>query len=243
MEGRKLLVEVEDITDLEGNSKFDPPYHGMHGFLTYVPLISVGSVMLLMYPEGFGTRLTTTKVQDYQYDENTETHTVRTKNSIYTMRDSYNRAARKRAKATLYLKALPSSQKEEGPDPKRTLLSYGKYRTKIFPQDLPEWYVGGYMYKRHGFMSAKGVKYLHYQPSYLFDNQLYKDDNLFISYDAPIVPVTQEGVDWFDGYDHVLSGLIILDFVRAVKKYSGLEVSGIEAELERKREWYYEKQK
>ena len=41
------------------------------------------------------------------------------------------------------------------------LLSSGKYRqykTKILPSDLPEWYVYGYFYKRHGYMSAKGIK-------------------------------------------------------------------------------------
>lgn len=38
------------------------------------------------------------------------------------------------------------------------------------------------MYKRRGFMSAKGVKYLFHKPNYVF-NHLYKDDVLFISYD------------------------------------------------------------
>ena len=35
-----------------------------------------------------------------------------------------------------------------------TLFS-GHYRTKIKPEDLPEWYLYGRYYKRFGYMSAK----------------------------------------------------------------------------------------
>ena len=45
----------------------------------------VGSVMLIMDFEMAMTRLTTTKVQSYSFNEDTRTHIVRTKNSIYVM--------------------------------------------------------------------------------------------------------------------------------------------------------------
>ena len=45
---------------------------------------------------------------------------------------------------------------------------------------------------------------------------------------------------WYEGYDYCLSGSINLDFVDAAEKFSGLDVSGIREELERKKVWYYE---
>ena len=83
MRKTKLFVEVKSVTDLEGNRRSEPPYEGIHGYPGYVPLIEVGSVMLIMDFEMFGTRLTTTKVQSYSYNEDTRTNIVRTKNSIY----------------------------------------------------------------------------------------------------------------------------------------------------------------
>lgn len=241
MRKTKLFVEVKSVTDLEGNRRRDPPYEGVHGYPGYVPLIEVGSVMLIMDFEMFGTRLTTTKVQSYSYNEDTRTHIVRTKNSIYALQDYYNPKARKRAKAPLYMHSpIGRRFQEDNPDPERHLLAYGRYRTKIYPADLPEWYVGGYMYKRHGFMSAKGVKHLFYKPNYVF-NHLYKDDILFISYDQEITPIqNDDGFQWYEGYDYCLSGNIILDFVDAAEKYSGLDVSGIREEIAKKRAWFYE---
>ena len=169
MRKTKLFVEVKEVTDLEGNRRSGPPYEGIHGYPGYIPLIEVGSVMLIMDCEMVMTRLTTTKVQSYSFNEETRTHIVRTKNSIYALRDYYNPKARKRAKAPLYMHSpIGRRFQEDNPDPDRHLLAYGRYRTKIYPADLPEWYVGGYMYKRHGFMSAKGVKHLFYKPNYVF---------------------------------------------------------------------------
>ena len=155
MRKTKLFVVVKAVTDLEGNRRNDPPYEGIHGYPGYVPLIEAGSVMMIMDFEMYSTRLTTTKVQSYSFDEDTRTHIVRTQNSIYALQDYYNPKARKRAKAPLYMHSpIGRRFQEDNPDPERHLLAYGRYRTKIYPADLPEWYVGGYMYKRHGFMSA-----------------------------------------------------------------------------------------
>ena len=60
MRKTKLYVEVKAVTDLEGNRRSDPPYEGIHGYPGYVPLIEVGSVMLIMDYEMSYTRLTTT---------------------------------------------------------------------------------------------------------------------------------------------------------------------------------------
>ena len=49
-----------------------------------------------------------------------------------------------------------------------------------------------------------------------------------------------DGFKWYEGYDYCLSGVVILDFVDAAEKYSGVDVSGIREELVKKRAWYYE---
>ena len=61
-----------------------------------------------------------------------------------------------------------------------TLFS-GPYRTKIKPEDLPEWYMYGRYYKRFGYMSTKGITDMVYIPS-RYSNHYLKDDCLLISY-------------------------------------------------------------
>ena len=53
-----------------------------------------------------------------------------------------------------------------------TLFSGGIYPTKITASDLPEWYVHGRYYKHWGYLSAKGVKSLVYEPS-KFSNHMF----------------------------------------------------------------------
>lgn len=241
MKCAKLSVAVQSITDLEGNERIAPPYNGMHGFLGTVPMIEVGSIMLIMYQGDEIPRLTTTIVQEHTFNEKSMTHTIRTKNSIYILKELYNPAARKRAKAPIYtLSPIGRRCIEDNKVPGGYLLAFGRYRTKILPEDLPEWYVGGYLYKRQGYISAKGVKHLFYKPDYHF-NYFLKYDSLFISYNKEIVPTqNKEGFSWYDGYDYCLSGPLIIQFLSAVKIYSGLDVSKIEEEIEEKRKWCFE---
>jgi len=107
---------------------------------------------------------------------------------------------------------------------------------------LPEWYVYGYLYKRHGYLSAKGVKHLIYVPNYFVENHLHKYDMLYISYKNKIEPYnTDHGSIWYKGYDDAVSSRLIVDFAKAAGKYSGYDVSDILKEIERKRAWYYKK--
>ena len=240
-EAVRLNVVVLSVTDFEGNEKYESPYEGLRNFRGYVPLIMEGCPMIIMYPEGFGTRLTTTTVREYDYNPKEHTHVVRTRNTIYTMKDDFNPTARKRAKARFYTTSpIGSRYKEENPDPDKHLLAYGKYQTKIYPVDLPDWYVGGYLYKKHGYISAKGVKHLIYKPNY-FTHHLHKDDLLFISYDKPIVPVSKDGLNWCEGYDDLVSGGLIVSFLRAAEIHSGYDTTEIRAELEKKEKWYEQK--
>jgi len=152
---------------------------------------------------------------------------------------------KKKINATLYMKSKIVFVKREltvKSDPNGYLYAYGKYPTKILPEDLPEWFIYGYMYKRHGYISAKGVKHLCYIPNYFVDNHLHKYDTLYISYDKEIEPYkTEHGSIWYKGYDNAVGSHLIVEFVRAVGKYSDYDVSDIIKEIEKKREWYYEK--
>lgn len=240
MRRNHIWKTVLSVTDLDGNPRTGYPYDGLSGFPWRV-MLETGEEMLLTFPDDLIPRLTTSPVREHSFDEDTFTHVVKTKHSIYTLKDYFDAAARKRATAHFYmLSPIGKRYGQPNPDPQKHLLAYGIYRTKIRECDLPDWYISGYMYKAHGYMSAKGVKHLVYKPNYLF-NHLYKDDVLFISYDREITPVTTElGWDWYDGYDELLSGPVIVEFTKAVGEYSHIDVTDILAEMKKKEEWYRE---
>jgi len=120
-------------------------------------------------------------------------------------------------------------------DPDGYLFSGGIFPTRIRAEDLPEWYVFGYMYKCHGYLSAKGVKYLKYRASH-YSNHMFKDDFLYISYDQPI---TEAGDSSFSYYvsDECIYGGLIITFLEAVEKYSDIDLTEIKAAIEEKRLW------
>jgi len=147
----------------------------------------------------------------------------------------------KRFASTLYLPLRRNSTSHEyEPDPEGYLYAKGIYRTKLKPADLPEWYVYGFIYGQNGYVSAKGVKYLLYKPNYT-TNHVHKDDLLFISYDQPIEPDenSTHGI-WYNGYDHIVYGYMIVDFLNAAKKYSDYAINTIMREVRKKERWYKE---
>ena len=122
--------------------------------------------------------------------------------------------------------------------PEGYLLSYGIYRTKIKAEDLPDWYIPGYYYKRHGYLSAKGIKHLMYLPQKQWDH-MFKDDCLFISYDKPITH-TGNSISDYNDYDENIFGGVIVEFLLAAEKFSGYDISEIKAQIEDKRLWLKE---
>lgn len=124
-------------------------------------------------------------------------------------------------------------------DPDGFLFADGRYKTKILPSDLPEWYVPVYIYHGHNFLSAQGVKYLVFKPNY-FTNHRHKDDALYISYDSEIIINNDRQIFMYEGYDHVLFGNSIVRFVEACKKYAGYDTAAIEAEIAKKEKWFRE---
>lgn len=125
--------------------------------------------------------------------------------------------------------------------PEGYLYSKGRYKTGITAEDLPEHYVYGWIFKALGYISVLGVKDIVYKPNYHI-NHLHKDDLLFISYDKPIVETKDKfGYDIQDGYEAVLYGHMILDFIRAVRKYQSYDIEPIAYEVKKKEAFYREK--
>lgn len=94
------------------------------------------------------------------------------------------------------------------------------------PEDLPEWYVKGYYWKQHGFLSAKGVKDVVFAPSDpRYDNHAMKDCCLYVSYSGQIT--LRDAATWpcFGDYYIAFGGTEIVDFLFAAEKWSGLDIS------------------
>ena len=125
--------------------------------------------------------------------------------------------------------------------PNGYLYSKGEYKTKITAEDLPEYYIYGWIFKSLGYISVLGVKDIVYKPNYHI-NHLHKDDFLYISYDKPIVETKDKyGYDVREGYDALLYGHMILDFIRAVRKYQSYDIETIADEVKKKEAFYREK--
>lgn len=224
--------------DCEGS-----PYEGFTGLYANVDGIVIGEILKFRHILYKYSLFVNVVVNEHSLDETTGIHTIKTNDGtiVFEELDYGKKKTKKKINSTLYMGArLGRHSFDPTAQPNRYLLSQGKYPTKIYASDLPPWYVFGYLYKRHGYISAKGVKHLWYKPNYLIDNHYLKYDYLFVSYDEPIIPVKSDNnFSWFEGYEHCLSGGIIVDFIEAVEKYSDYDVTEIKKELERKKEWYY----
>lgn len=123
-------------------------------------------------------------------------------------------------------------------DPNGYLFANGVHKTKILEADLPEYFVRIYIYGAYNYLSAKGVRHLHYSPNY-FTKHRCKDDALYISYDKEIVD-TGSIICRIQGYDDVIFGPDISTFVDAAEKYSSYDVSAIRVEMTNKEKWFEE---
>lgn len=238
-----MNVKLLSVKDKNGNKmKMDDFTYVMYNYIGFIKEINIGECMIINDNNAYTICHRSTPVQKVIYTNDNKKCSVVTLNCVYNF-EILDDGKKRKPTATLYTHIrFHNRLREDTRNPDGYLYAYGHYRTKIFPSELPEWYVRGYMYKTQGYMSAKGVKYLVYEPNYTVDNHLYKYDKLFISYDEPIKPtVSKNGYEWFDGYKYVLDGPTMVDFIDAAEKYSNYDVSEIRKELEKKKAWYYER--
>lgn len=118
----------------------------------------------------------------------------------------------------------------------------GKYRTKIIPTMLPEWYVRGRFYKCWGYMSVKGITDMKYIPNHFTDHFL-KDDFLLISYGGKIVEKeggTGTHIEKHDGVDEYVFGHEILRVLKGAREFSNIDIAPFIAQIKKKIEWLEE---
>ena len=125
--------------------------------------------------------------------------------------------------------------------PDGSLYARGRYKTKIKPNDLPEYYVYGMVFKVNGYISVLGIKDIVYKPNYRI-NHLHRDDFLYISYNLPIrETVSKTGyVEHWD-YDAVLWGGMIVTFIREIRKHGSYDIEPIADEVKKKERFFLEK--
>lgn len=117
-----------------------------------------------------------------------------------------------------------------------TLFS-GHYRTKIKPEELPEWYLYGRYYKRWGYMSIKGITDLVYLLN-RFSNHYLKDDCLLISYGGKITETSDSNsspYERYQGWDERVWGNEIITILRGARKYSGYDIEPLIEKLKWKK--------
>lgn len=123
-----------------------------------------------------------------------------------------------------------------------TLFS-GPYKTKIMPEDLPEWYIYGRYYKRFGYLSTKGITDMLYLPNMHF-NHFLKDDCLLIAYGGEIKEIPGESlalIGRYAGYDEYVCGTEIIEILKGARKYSGYDISSFIEKIKEKKSWLIEK--
>lgn len=125
--------------------------------------------------------------------------------------------------------AVPRGKLYFGSDDGAFLRTNGKV-SQFTAKDLPPWFVHGRYWKRFGYLSAKGVKDLHYRhPRVDFINHAMRDDSLYVSFNKPIVVTSEKPFINVEGYFVVFGGWDIVDYLKAVKRYSPqVDTSGIE---------------
>lgn len=234
-----IKISAVKLKENEKDKQSPYLYDDLVGVVYYVPFVEIGSRVHFFYSDCFHIRLITLPVIKYIIKETTRTHIVETENAFITFveLDYSEKYQIKKLKSSLYMETpLGHRAFKPNPDPNAHLLSNGIHATKIYPSDLPLWFVHGYIYKHFGYISSKNVKYLLYVPDYHF-NHLFKDDTLYISYRDEI---TKNDATGYSGYDYLVTGSVIVPFIDSVEAYSDYDVSDIRVEIEKKKQWYQE---
>ena len=149
----------------------------------------------------------------------------------------------KRIKSPFYTETKTSLKSfyEDTRLPNGYLYSKGEYKTKITAEDLPEHYVHGWIFKVQGYISVLGIKDIAYYANYHV-NHLHRDDHLYVSFNNPITQeIDERGHIWYHGYDAVLWGHMIVDYIRAIRKFKSYEIEPIALQVRKKERFFREK--
>ena len=152
----------------------------LRGFVCFIPSVNIGQPMEIMSSNMVSTRYKAGLVIRVEEEEQGRYRIATEKATFEVLNLEYGRKKPGRIKATRYMESrICHTPLRVETDPDGHLFADGVFPTKLFASDLPEHFVYGYMYKRHGYISAAGVKHLLYVPNYVF-NHRHKDDTLYI---------------------------------------------------------------
>ncbi len=149
-----------------------------------------------------------------------------------------------RFKSTLYTEGKFGKGYRETMDTKNPyLFAFGRWPTKITPDILPEEYLkirSRSIWYMTGYVRTSGIVDIKYYWS-RWNNHLFKDDYLFISYDKPITLTTdQYGSKCYEGYDLKFCGDCIIPIILAAEKHSGYDSIELRKEIEIRRRHFWE---
>lgn len=126
------------------------------------------------------------------------------------------------------------------------LYDRGKIKAKLQPQDIPDdycpihnktiWYMDGYI-------RTSNIKHVAYQPTY--NNHLFKDDTLFISYERQIKTEQNGMFNVHTGADFIISGNDIVRVVKHAEQHNPNiqnELQHVKSQIRQKTEWFKQNQ-
>ena len=122
------------------------------------------------------------------------------------------------------------------------MYAWGRYRTKIKKEDLPENYIEIHsrsIWYMTGYLKTSDIVDIKYKWRKI--NHLFKDDYIYISYKEKL---REEKDVWgfidYENYDICISGNSIIPIILAAEKYSNIDITELKEQIEEKRKWYKE---
>lgn len=127
-----------------------------------------------------------------------------------------------------------------------TIYERGRRKTKFIKDDFESGYCSvntkSFWYM-DGFIKTTDIVDVVYKPTMI--NHLFKDDNLYISYNKPIEKVKDRfGFTYYDGYDVCVCGNCIVDLIKSIDGNNPAlksKVTALKRAVNKKVRWYYEK--
>lgn len=146
----------------------------------------------------------------------------------------------KKFNSPIYVMGTLLMFRRRGHEDTEYLYSWGKFKTKIKPEDLPEDYLQIRSRSTEyldGYLRVSGIKDMVY--TYMKENHVFKDDYIYISYDKKISSHKEGpwGFKVYDNWDLRICGNDIINIVLAAEKFSNYNTKGIKKKIAEKIDW------
>jgi len=144
---------------------------------------------------------------------------------------------KKKFNSPLYVMGTLLMFRRRGHKDTKYLYSWGRYKTKIQPKDLPEDYLQIYGRSTEyldGYIKLSGIKDMIY--TYVKENHVFKDDYIYISYNKKITSYKEGPWDfeYYKNWDLCICGNDIIDIVLGAEKFSNYDTTNIKKKIREK---------